>query len=213
MNLAEALKLDQHGPYWKDPAAFEALTRISQFVADAPQLEKNTASFLKGKGVNISEHAQLGKTYAAAIAPLLGKIPGAGADTAPKHSNAIVVIDKDGSIAAVTHTINTMIWGDTGIVVGGVPLPDSAGFQQSTLAGLKPGDRVPHQIVDTIAFEGDKPVLVTASIGASLVPESIRVLVGILGQHQDLATVMAAPPLLAELAQIQARRHQAMQKS
>jgi gamma-glutamyltranspeptidase / glutathione hydrolase len=80
-----------------------------------------------------------------------------------------------------------------------VPLPDSASFQQTTLAGLKPGDRVPHQIIDTIAFEGDKPVLATACIGASLIPESIRVLLGVLGQHQDLSTVMAAPPLLTEI--------------
>ena len=129
----------------------------------------------------------------------MGRIPGAGAEATPKHSNAVVVIDKEGSIAAITHTINTVIWGDTGIVVGGVPLPDSAGFQQSALARLKPGARVPHQIIDTIAFDGDKPVLATGSIGASLIPESVRVLVGILGQHQDLATVMSAPALLAEI--------------
>ena len=34
----------------------------------------------------------------------------------------------------------------------------------------------------------------------SLIPESIRVLLGVLGRREDLATVMAAPPLLAELA-------------
>ena len=73
------------------------------------------------------------------------------------------------------------------------------GFSRSTLAGLKPGERVPHQIIDTIAFDGDKPVLATGSIGASLIPESIRVLLGVLGRHDDLATVMAAPPLLAEI--------------
>ena len=114
----------------------------------------------------------------------------------PEHSNAIVVVDKDGNIAAVTHSINTVIWGDTGIVVDGVPIPDSAGFQQETLAGIKPGDRVPHQIIDTITFDGDTPVLATGSIGFSLQSESIRVLLGVLGQHHDLATMMVAPPLL-----------------
>jgi gamma-glutamyltranspeptidase/glutathione hydrolase len=199
LNLAEALKLDQKGPYWKDPASFEAMARISQVAASAPALEASTISFLRGKGVDTTADAQLRKRYASAVAPLLGKISGPRSDAGPKHSNAVVVIDKEGNIAAVTHTINAVIWGDTGIVVDGVPLPDSAGFQQSTLAGLKPGDRVPHQIIDTIVFEGDKPVLATGSIGASLIPESIRVLLGILGQHQDLATVMAAPPLLAEI--------------
>ena len=199
LNLAEALKLDQKGPYWKDPATFEAIARISQFAASAPALEKHTIDFLRSAGVDTSASAQLSKGYAGAVAPLLGKVFGPRPETDPKHSNAVVVIDKEGNVAAVTHTINAVIWGDTGIVVDGVPLPDSASFQQTTLAGLKPGDRVPHQIIDTIVFEGDKPLLATGSIGNSLIPESIRVLLGILGQHQDLATVMAAPPLLAEM--------------
>lgn len=197
LNFSEALKLAQRGPYWTDPETFQALARISQIVASAPVIDKNTSSFLLGKGVDISADAQLGKGYAEAVAPLLEQIFAPPAANTPKHSNAIVVIDHEGNIAVVTHTINAVIWGDTGIVVDGIPIPDSAAFQQLNLARIKPGDRVPHQIIDTIAFEGDIPVLATASIGSSLMPESIRVLVGMLGQHQDLAMVMAAPPLLA----------------
>jgi gamma-glutamyltranspeptidase/glutathione hydrolase len=196
LNLAEALKLDQKGPYWSDPDTFQALTRIGQVVAAAPAIDEVTSAFLRGKSVDISAAAQLTKGYAQAVAPLLEQILAPRAADAPKHSNAIVVIDKDGNIAAITHTINSVIWGDTGIVVGGIPIPDSAGFQQSVLARIKPGDRVPHQIIDTIAFDDDVPVLATGSIGSSLIPESIRVLVGALAQHQDLATIMAEPPLL-----------------
>ena len=200
LNLAEALKLDQKGPYWSDAETFQAITRISQIAASSPALEKSTSSLLRGKGVDISAGVQLGKGFASAVAPLLGQISGQrSGNHDPKHSNAIVVVDKEGNIAAVTHTINAVIWGDTGIVVDGVPIPDSAGFQQTTLAGLKPGERVPHQIIDTIAFDGDKPVLATGSIGASLIPESIRVLLGVLARREDLATVLAAPPLLAEI--------------
>lgn len=139
----------------------------------------------------------MSKRYAEEVAPLIDALFAKAPEVGPNHSNAIVVVDKDGDIAAVTHTINAVIWGDTGIVVGGIPIPDSAAFQQERLATLKPGDRVPHEIIDTIAFAGDKPVLATGSIGSSLVPETIRVLVGVLGQHQDLKTVMAEPPLLA----------------
>jgi len=196
LNLAEALKLDQKEPYWKDPDVFKALASIGQIVINAPAIDKTTADFLRGKSIDISAKAQLGKDYAQAVAPLLEQIFAPQADSTPQHSNAIVVVDKDGNIAAVTHSINTVIWGDTGIVVDGVPIPDSAGFQQTALAGIKPGDRVPHQIIDTIAFEGDTPVLATGSIGFSLQLESIRVLLGALGQHLDLATIMAAPPLL-----------------
>jgi len=66
-------------------------------------------------------------------------------------------------------TINAVVWGDTGIVV------------------------------DAIVLSGDKPVLATASIGASLVPESLRVLTGVLGQKQSLQTLMAEPALLSHI--------------
>jgi gamma-glutamyltranspeptidase / glutathione hydrolase len=192
----EALQLDQQGSHETDPQAFQALARIGQIVASAPAIDKGTAVFLRDKNIDISADAQLRKAYAKAVAPLLEQLFAPPVDNSPKHSNAIVVVDKDGNIAAITHTINSVIWGDTGIVVDGIPIPDSAGFQQRKLAEIKPGDRVPHQIIDTIAFDGDSPVLATGSIGASLIPESIRVLLGVLGQHQDLATIMAEPPLL-----------------
>jgi gamma-glutamyltranspeptidase / glutathione hydrolase len=171
LNLAEALKLDQKDPYWSDPETFQVISRISRIVASSPALGENLSSLLRGKGVDISAGAQLGKGYASAVAPLLEQVFGPRpGNNDPKHSNAIVAIAKEGNIAAVTHTINAVIWGDTGIVVDGVPIRDSAGFQQTALAGLKPGERVPHQIIDSIAFDGDKPVLATGSIAASLIP-------------------------------------------
>lgn len=196
LNLAEALKLDQKGPYWTDPEVFRSLFRIGNFVVAAPTLRGSTATLLSGRGIDVSAEGQLGKAFAQSVAPLLDQIYSPPSDTGPKHSNAVVVVDREGNIAVVTHTINAVIWGDTGIVVDGIPIPDSASFQQASLARIKPGDRVPHQIIDTIAFDGANPVLATASIGTSLIPESIRTLVGVLGQHQDLATVMASPPLL-----------------
>ena len=194
--MERALQLDQKGSYGTDPGTFQALAHINAFVASAPTITRNV-ELLRSKGIDLSPAAQLTKGFAQAIGPLLDQIFTPPADNGPKHSNAIVVIDREGNIAVITHTINAVIWGDTGIVVDGIPIPDSAGFQQLNLASIKPGDRVPNPIIDTIAFEGDSPVLATASIGSSLIPESIRVLLGILGQRQDLATVMAAPPLLA----------------
>jgi gamma-glutamyltranspeptidase/glutathione hydrolase len=201
LNLAEALKLNEKGPYWSDPETFRDLALINEVVSGSPALTPATKAFLSGKGIDTSAQSQMTKAYAAQVAPLLDQLQTAAADNGPHHSNAIVVVDKDGDIAAITHTINAVIWGDTGIIVDGVPIPDSATFQQETLAAMKPGDRVPHEILDTIAFEGDKPVLATGSIGSSLIPETIRVLVGVLGQHQDLQTVMAQPPLLVSFGQ------------
>jgi gamma-glutamyltranspeptidase / glutathione hydrolase len=200
LNLAEAMQLDRKGPYWSDAATLQGLQRISEVVSGAPVMNAKVVEFLKSKGVDTSPASQLTKGYAGKVAPLLAELFAVPADTGPHHSNGIVVIDKEGNIAAITHTINTVIWGDTGIVVDGIPVPDSAAFQQARLATIKPGDRVPHEIIDTIVLDdANRPVLATGSIGSSLVPESLRVLLGYLGQHQDLATLMAQPALLANL--------------
>ena len=96
LNLAEAMKLDQKSAYWMDPETFRALARIGLFVFGAPWLHRGASNFLSGKGIDISPEAQLGKDYAQAVAPLLEQLYAQAADNAPKHSNAIVVIDKDG---------------------------------------------------------------------------------------------------------------------
>lgn len=199
LNLAEVLELDAKGPYWSDGATFAALTRIGEVTLAAPQITGNAkvADFLLAKGVDISPEAQLGKTYARQVAPLLDSLFTPAASDEPRHSNSIVVVDREGNIAAITHTINTVVWGDSGIVVGGIPIPDAAGFQQERLAMLAPGGRVPHEIIDVIAFAGERPVLATAGIGASIVPETLRTLVSVLGQRQDLAAVMRAPAMLS----------------
>jgi gamma-glutamyltranspeptidase/glutathione hydrolase len=200
LKMAAALKLDQRPSYAKDPASFRDLSRISEFVSAAPDFGPSTAAILHAKGIDNSRDAQRTKGFADAAAAALDDLyaPPANADT--HHSNSVVVVDKDGNIAVMTHTINAVIWGDTGIVVGGIPLPDSAGFQQARLATLKPGDRVPHEIACTLTFDGKHPVLATAPIGSSLVPETIRVILGVIGQKRDLTEVTAEPPLLVNFA-------------
>jgi gamma-glutamyltranspeptidase/glutathione hydrolase len=198
LNLAESLGLDQRGPYWRDPLTFERLVRIAQLAMGAPAWP--AVQFAHNHGIDIAPRAQLEKEFANKVAPYLDEILAPSAEDSPRHSHAIVAVDREGNVAVVTHSINTLIWGDTGIIVDGVPIPDSAGFKRSVLSRMRPGDRVPHDIVDTIVLRGNAPILATASIGSSLLPESIRVLVSVLDQHQDLSTVLAEPPLLANFS-------------
>lgn len=196
LNIAEARRLDEKDPYWSSPETFLDLVRISQLLASAPTLSPDITKQLNELGILTSPDALLNKEFAKRVSPLLEQLHPVSADRSPKHSNAIVAIDKAGNIAVVTHTINTVVWGSSGIVVGGIPLPDSAGFQQQAMAAILPGSRLPHQIVDTIVLRENQPVLATASIGASLMPETLRILVSVLGQKRKLTKVMAAPPLL-----------------
>ena len=194
LNLIEQLALHRRGPYWQDERAFRELSRVLGFVVSQDRPEVIDA--LTRHGVDFSAAARITKTYAQAVAPLLPELGYGVPPEAPQHSDAIVVVDRWGNVASVIHTINTVLWGDTGMVVGGVPLADSAGFMQGALASLVPGARVPDTMATTIALTNGKPNLATASVGSALMPETVRVLVGILGNRLEPQTVRAAPPLL-----------------
>ena len=169
LHLAEALELHRRGPYWRDPATLRDLSRIAAFTAGARTVMER----------------EPGRANQAAPPP-----PG------PLHSNSIVVVDAEGAIAVMTHTINAVIWGDTGLVIGGVPLPDSAGFQQAQLAQIRPGERLPNAIACTLTLKDAHPVLATAPVGSSLVPETLKTILSVIGQGLPLADVVAAPALL-----------------
>jgi len=114
------------------------------------------------------------------------------------HSAAVVVVDKAGNVAALVHSINAPMWGDTGIVVQGVPLSGAAGLYKARLAALPAGGRVPSDMAPVVALRAGRPVLAVASVGSSLHHETVgMVAAGLLGQ--DLAEAMAAPPLLLNI--------------
>jgi gamma-glutamyltranspeptidase/glutathione hydrolase len=193
LNLLEELKADQKGPYWKDPQAFRSLARVLQFVS----LGQYAPRVLHPAGVNFSAKDRATKAYAKAIAPMLDALPGkTPTSDDPPHSDAIVVIDRWGNVAALGHTIYTAIWGTTGIVVGGIAIPDAGGFLQARLGAVKPGERIPNEEAPILVLKGAKPVLATAGIGSSLIPETVRLLLGMLGNRIDPQTLRAAPPLL-----------------
>jgi gamma-glutamyltranspeptidase/glutathione hydrolase len=196
LNTAEAMKLDARGPYWRDPETLHQLIQLGAATAAAPALHPSLEKLLKDRGVDTSRAGQLSKAYAQVLAQVLPQIY-TTADPSDHHSNALVVVDREGNIAVMTHTINSVVWGDTGIVVGGIPVPDSAGFQQARLAQVKPGERLPNDIADFLVLDGaNKPVLAGGSIGTSLQPEVLRIVVSAIAQRQSLADIAAAPALL-----------------
>jgi len=197
LNLAEVSGLNKKPPFWRDAQSFTEISRITGTLEGTPDLSKEVRAALDAKGIDYSLEARSSKAFAKRVAPLLptiGVMP--QGDGKSRHSNSLVVVDKDGNIAAITHTINSVVWGSTGIVVGGIPIPDSAGFQQEALAKLTPGTRLPNPMVQTIVLKKGKPVLATAAIGSSLIPESFKMLLSIVGQQQSLADTQAAPALL-----------------
>jgi hypothetical protein len=111
----------------------------------------------------------------------------------------VIVVDRWGNVAVLVHSINCTTWGDTGIVVGGVPIADAGAINKDELAKVKPGEHVPSVISPVLALRESRPVLAVGAVGAGVIPETVRVVAGVLAQGRDLRTLMEAPPLLANV--------------
>ena len=197
LNLISELHLDQKPPYWKDPVAFSELSRILQFAETSLYPFPEVQEYQRKKGLAFSPDDRITKAYARAMAPMISELQGQGPPGgSPHHSAGCVVIDRWGNVAALVHTIESMPFGQTGIVVGGIPLSGVAGIQQGQLAATRPGGRIPGLAAPVIVMAGKEPRLILATVGTSLVPETVRILLGVLGNHLEPAAVLSAPALL-----------------
>jgi len=200
LNFAEEMRLDQALPYWKNPQVFKRVSRILQFAAVGSYPTPEVAAFQREHRLSFSLADRISKEYAKAMLPLVEQSESLPPPSDSHHSAGVVVVDRWGNVAALVHTINTAPWGTTGIVVGGVPLSDAAGYQQTRLNQVKPGDRVPDDMAPVIVMKANKPVVAVATVGVSLVPETVRIILGALGNHSDPNTLLSTPPLLYNYA-------------
>ena len=194
LNLAKISKLAEMGDYRGSPEAFFWFSQFTHTfgVSFIPSALKGTLFF----GLDTGMANRATQEYAEELWEEMQEDDfffTTAPSKDPKHSDAIVVIDQWGNIAAVTHTINTGAWGGTGIFVDGVSIPDSASFQQAQLAELQPGDRVPDPTEPLIMFKNGKPYGAFSSIGAGLHQKTFTVLLNIMAYGSSLQEAMGAP--------------------
>jgi gamma-glutamyltranspeptidase/glutathione hydrolase len=111
------------------------------------------------------------------------------------HSDALVAIDTEGNVAAVVHSINTIMWGETGIFVDGISIPDSACFQQLRMEQEGPGNRLSEETNPIVFLEGGQPILASASIGSGLHQRTNSMTWSVLDFGMDVATAQAQPAI------------------
>ncbi len=100
--------------------------------------------------------------------------------TAPAHSDGVVVVDQEGNMAAMVHSINTVSWGTNGLNIDGISIPDSAAIQVSAVAATTPGERLPDPTNPGLVMKDGKPYLGFASIGAGLHQRTTAALISVL---------------------------------
>ena len=196
--ILAALNLLDHraagAPYWTDAASFRRTALALRFAIAAPYAA-GISDFERDAGIGGNCAARTTPAYGAAAAQAETLAIGGAMPPAGHHSASVVAIDRWGNVAALVHSSNTPLWGDTGMVVDGVPVPVAAGIYQPRLAGITPGDRLPGDMAPLILMRNGKPEVAVASIGTSLVPETVRLMLG-MGRGEKPEAVLAAPPLL-----------------
>ena len=113
------------------------------------------------------------------------------------HSDAIVAVDQWGNVAAITHSINSIWWGEIGMMVDGVSIPDSASFQQAGVLAAGPGNRLPDAIEPVMILRNDKPVMAFSSIAYGLHYHTVTTLLNALDFGMDPKSAIDTPSLLS----------------
>jgi gamma-glutamyltranspeptidase / glutathione hydrolase len=202
--ILEALNIVEHRPitgnYWENAEAFRSLTMAMRFAQTAHYFQ-NVAAFEQQAGVGGSCAARTAPAYGAAVAHRLEALLASAMPAAPPsaHTNSLVVVDRWGNVAALVHSSNVALWGDSGIVVDGVPIPSAASTFRHLLIGAAPGNRVPSSMAPVMALKQGKPVLAIAHVGVSSAQETLRVIASL--RTASLDRVITAPPLLLNVEQ------------
>lgn len=100
------------------------------------------------------------------------------------HTAAEIVVDDAGNVAAIVHTINTGGWGQTGVFVGGISIPDIGFWAKYSMAIEGPGGYHYDDICPCIILRDGRPVLACGSAGYGLHSDTIQNIYNILS-HGD----------------------------
>ena len=113
--------------------------------------------------------------------------------SAPKHSDDVVVIDAQGNMAAITHSINCVFWGKTAINIDGISIGDPGSYQQALIAKTGPGKRLPDPTETGIVLQAGTPVLAFASMGSGLHERTLQGLVNVFRGGMTVDQAIDAP--------------------
>jgi gamma-glutamyltranspeptidase/glutathione hydrolase len=122
--------------------------------------------------------------------------------TPPKHSDTVVAIDQWGNMTAITHSINTVTWGNEAINVDGISISDAAWYQQAQIKLAGAGKRLPSPIEVGILFKDGKPIIPFASMSTGLHHQTVQSLLNIMAHNMDVEEAVNAPSILMPLADL-----------
>jgi gamma-glutamyltranspeptidase/glutathione hydrolase len=192
LKLAEAADLKQYEHYTISPDALYDLIqigRIASAYALIPEDARRRAFPFLANPVEplLSEDADR-----QIVARMLEEKKQSSVVIAPgsQHSSSVIAVDEQGNVATILHSINTELWGTTGIFLDGISIPDSAALQQEEIARAGPGNRLPEGTNPLIVLKHGKPFLASSAVGSGLWAVTLQNLINILDFGMDVGAVV-----------------------
>lgn len=197
-NLLEAAGLRQDSHFSQEPETLFWMMQISRSSLLASLDTQQQAALFPGEDLSLEARAT--KESAARLWPHIqaGRLPFFTPihGTRTSHSAAVVAVDSQGNIAAMTHTSNAYLYGGSGITVDGIYIPDPGSYQQSQIQRTGAGNRLPNPINPVIVLRDGQPVWASSCIG-NVHDETFQRLANVLAFGLDLQQAQQAPTLLA----------------
>ncbi len=199
LNMGESADILELGHWSKNPESFRRVSELLNaggipFIqAFAPQMLAEKYPELEFTPEARTTQAHADKLWAQIAA---GNGFSQWADSGTKHSDTVVAIDRWGNMTAVTHSINCMVWGKTGIIIDGVSIGDPAVSQKAIIALAGPGKRLPDPIEIGLAVKDGEPVLAFASMAMGLHLQTFQSLTNVLGFGMTPKEALDAPSIL-----------------
>lgn len=196
LNLAEAAGISNVGHWSTNGQAFRMISDITNMFTMS-YIPVATRSMIY-PGLNLSDSSRQLKSTAAELWKRMeaGVKLVAYAEKSPKHSDTVVAIDQWGNMTAITHSINTVVWGNEAIVVDGVSIGDAAWYQQAQIKLAGPGNRLPAPIEIGIISKKGKPVMPFASMSTGLHQQTVQSILNVIAYDMTAEQAVNAPCLL-----------------
>ena len=199
LNLAEAARLKELGHWSRSPESFVTLAKCCaamggmRYDSEEEQREAYT-------GIDMSREARLTREHASELwSRLEGDSP---INFIPRgtHSDVVVAADSSGNMAALCHSINCLIWGQTAIVVDGVSVGDPAAYMQSMVAATPRGSQLPSPIEVGIVLKDGQPNIAWSSMGVGLHYQTTQSLLNVMDLGMTVEEAVDAPRLLLPIS-------------
>jgi gamma-glutamyltranspeptidase/glutathione hydrolase len=196
-NLIEAAGLDRYGHFARDPESLFWMMQIGRSAVLSHLDAQQRAALFPDR--DLSPESRLSKGTAAWLWDRIragdGPLFNARQGALNTHSAAVVAVDRQGNVAAMTHTSNAYLYGGSGISVDGIYIPDPGSYQQAQMQTAGAGNRLPHIINPVIVLRDGQPVWASSCIG-NVHLETLQRLASVLTFDLDLLAAQQAPTML-----------------